>query len=184
MKRIIKCSTLFLLLLFIILPITVKATDENDYKLMLIDDTTKAEKYLVKDKTFVYFDLEKAKNNGEKQSVIDQGLRIESISNFYNKNGNDKSLRAISLTMPVWGNYCGPGISGDNFTKEPIDILDEGCRRHDLCYKGAGIGVNCECNAQLVKYIDDNYHKMKGFLISATALAIKAFFSTFGAYGC
>jgi RHS repeat-associated protein len=36
--------------------------------------------------------------------------------------------------VPKYGNYCGPGRSGDGFIETPIDDLDMCCKQHDQCY--------------------------------------------------
>lgn len=65
--------------------------------------------------------------NNEPQEVIDQGLLLESTSNYFNSDGTALE-KGLKISIPVWGNYCGPGYSGDDFTKEAQDILDEGCK--------------------------------------------------------
>lgn len=143
----------------------------------------KVEKYLVVQGTYVYFDYESAEKNKESAEVIVQGLLTESISNEFNLVKRPK-FKSISISIPVWGNYCGPGYSGENFTQPAQDILDEGCRMHDKCYKwGVSLTQNCECNQALVKYIDQNKSKMTGKM-AKVAWAIKTYFNTIGMIGC
>lgn len=45
-----------------------------------------------------------------------------------------------------YGNWCGPGHPKDvNNAKEPIDILDSVCKKHDMCYVSKG-DLNCGCD--------------------------------------
>lgn len=143
----------------------------------------KVEQYLVVKGTYVYFNYELAEKNKESFEVIEQGLLIESISNEFNGT-NGLQLRSVSISLPIWGNYCGPGYSGEDFTKPAQDILDEGCRRHDKCYKwGLSLTQNCECNRALVQYIDENKSKMTGKM-AKVAWAIRTYFNTIGMIGC
>lgn len=52
--------------------------------------------------------------------------------------------------FPVHGNWCGPGHGGG----EPVDPLDEACKRHDECYADSGY-FDCKCDTQLIDDIDE-----------------------------
>lgn len=143
----------------------------------------KVAKYLVVDGSYVYFNYEKAQENQESIEVVRQGLLLESISNEFH-NIKDPKLKSVYISIPIWGNYCGPGYNGEDFTKESLDILDEGCRQHDKCFKwGLSLTQNCECNKALVDYIDRNKDKMSGKM-AVVAWAIRTYFDTIGMIGC
>lgn len=144
----------------------------------------KVEKYLIVDGTRVYFNYDLAKKENENEEVINLGLGIENFSNLYNDDKfTNKDFRSIKVPLPIWGRDCWPSWSGSGFSKEPIDILDEGCRQHDLCFKGIGYKKNCECNKELVSYIKTNFSYMN---ISQKAVAthILGYFMTAGNLGC
>ncbi len=42
------------------------------------------------------------------------------------------------LSLPVYGNYCGPGHGDPTGNTPPIDAVDAVCREHDLCYAHLG----------------------------------------------
>ena len=94
-----------------------------------------------------------------------------------------RQIETYGLVLPIWGNYCGPGYGTKESTLPPTDILDEGCKAHDNCYKpGGGFRSNCECNQDLIDHIAANSHKMSGNMYW-TAMAIVVYFSTINT-GC
>jgi len=52
-----------------------------------------------------------------------------------------------SFALKIYGNWCGPGHSGE--VGVTLDLLDEQCQEHDLCYVQNGWG-NVECDVELV----------------------------------
>ena len=52
--------------------------------------------------------------------------------------------------IPIYGNWCGPGHGGG----EPIDAVDEVCRRHDQCYDERGY-FDCSCDRDLIARMPD-----------------------------
>lgn len=58
-------------------------------------------------------------------------------------------LQRMFLTIPVYGNWCGPNYGSGT----PIDGLDDCCRQHDLCYDSVGAGYfsrrTCSCDRTL-----------------------------------
>ena len=74
---------------------------------------------------------------------------------FYCAYGHEKIVRA---SVPIYGNYCGPKY-GSGIA---IDILDEGCKRHDECYKKRGYH-KCSCDRELASYIEKNLSKMNAY---------------------
>lgn len=161
--------------------LTVLSTDEQ---IAYIDQETDiAMKYIIQYNDRMYFDFEKAQNDGVSGEALDIGLAIEEISYEYT-NGNfnaQKYLRSISI--PIYGNYCGPGHSGNNFTLPATDLLDWGCMQHDKCYKPWSPGQNCECNRQLAYFIQTNRRWMPNHALPI-ANAIRAYFERVGLIGC
>lgn len=141
------------------------------------------EKYIIVDNDRLYFDYQTAQTNNASQEVIEQGLLLESISsNYAESNKEGYSTRSISL--PIWGNYCGPGYGGKGSKKPAVDILDKGCKRHDECYKWSlKLRKNCKCNKDLVDYIDAHKSQMSGKM-AKVAWAIRTYFNTVGQVGC
>lgn len=57
-----------------------------------------------------------------------------------------KTYHPLENSLGVYGNWCGPNHPKDIDTADaPIDVLDAGCRRHDLCYVEKGL-YSCECD--------------------------------------
>ncbi|WP_242430264.1 hypothetical protein [Finegoldia magna] len=82
------------------------------------------------------------------------------------------------------GNYCGPVYGGKDSDEPVTDVLDEGCRRHDQCYKWSPtLRKNCKCNKDLVDYIDAHKSQMSGTM-AKVAWAIRTYFNTVGQLGC
>jgi hypothetical protein len=56
------------------------------------------------------------------------------------------------ISVPVYGNYCGPNHGDPTFRQEPIDSVDAVCKRHDRCYDPTQNGhyQSCACDAQMV----------------------------------
>ncbi|MFU2164756.1 phospholipase [Streptococcus pluranimalium] len=156
----------------------IAASEVDIYQQYALD----VQSYLVVEQSWVYFNLEQAQEDGLSQEVIDFGMALEQFSQEYNTaQFSNRQLR--NIVWEVHGHYCGPGHDGNNFTASPQDLLDEGCRRHDLCFQGMGFRRNCQCNKELVDYIDRNYHAMPdGAKWKATL--IKSYFATAGQLGC
>jgi hypothetical protein len=53
------------------------------------------------------------------------------------------------LSLPIYGNYCGPGHGDPTGRMPPIDAVDAVCRAHDLCYDNRGY-FNCRCDRNLI----------------------------------
>ncbi|MDO4911528.1 MAG: hypothetical protein Q3972_07270 [Corynebacterium sp.] len=51
------------------------------------------------------------------------------------------------IGIRLWGNWCGPGISGPG---APIDQFDTTCMRHDACYMLRGL-FDCYCDQLLIE---------------------------------
>lgn len=141
------------------------------------------QKYIIVDNDRLYFDYQSAQNNNESPEVIEQGLLLESVSSNYAE-FNTEVYRTRSIGLPIWGNYCGPGYGGKDSDEPVTDVLDEGCRRHDQCYKWSlTLRKNCKCNKDLVDYIDTHKNEMSGTM-AKVAWAIRTYFNTVGQVGC
>lgn len=159
----------------------VQSTDE---RIAYIDEQTNvALQFVVRHGERLYFDFDAAKNAGVSGEALDIGLMIETVSEDYSNKTFVPSTYFRSVSWPVHGNYCGPGHSGNNFTLEPTDLLDWGCREHDRCYKPWSPGQNCDCNRQLVEFIAINRRYMPENILWK-ANAIKSYFERVGLLGC
>ncbi|KGR72808.1 phospholipase A2 family protein [Streptococcus phocae subsp. salmonis] len=163
------------------LNLTVLSSDE---RIAYIDQETKvAMNYTVQHNNRMYFDLEKAQKDGISDEAIDIGLSVEEVSYEYMNGTFTPTNYFRSISLPIYGNYCGLGHSGNNFTQPPIDHLDWGCMQHDRCYKPYSPGQNCECNKQLIYFIQTNRRWMPDSALRI-ANAIRAYFETIGSIGC
>lgn len=52
-------------------------------------------------------------------------------------------------TLPVYGNWCGPGHPRNGSNPSPIDAIDAACRKHDNCYAQKKYFA-CECDNDLL----------------------------------
>ncbi|KWZ72648.1 hypothetical protein HMPREF3198_02008 [Winkia neuii] len=111
-----------------------------------------------------HFDKQKAAAEGASPELLKVGEIIEEYSLAANPNGD-------RLSLPIYGNWCGPGYSGPG---KPIDKLDTACMHHDKCYGKKGY-LNCKCDQQLIDEINRNFSKMKK-KEKAFAVAVKAYF--------
>ncbi|MDX8047026.1 hypothetical protein SH601_13615 [Gracilibacillus sp. S3-1-1] len=99
-------------------------------------------------------------------------------------NDNDQSISdkvavTAKLTLPVWGNWCGPG-HGEGSTK---DLLDKACMYHDKDYAEHGY-FDCKSDALLILRIQIYYDRM-GFTEKAMARAVQGYFTAqMTANGC
>lgn len=74
--------------------------------------------------------------------------------------GSKDSIAAVNakvVAFPVYGNWCGPGYGSGT----PIDLLDKGCKNHDMCYSNVGYH-KCSCDKTFLNYVKNNYAKMTG----------------------
>ncbi|MCS4487506.1 hypothetical protein [Streptococcus sciuri] len=184
MKKFLLKLVICLVTLFSVSSITLVSQAEEN---IVYDEAevvgNKVIKYINLYNNRVYFDYDKAKLAGESEEVLEQGLLLELVSNEFSQR-TVESPEVRSFAFAVWGNYCGPGYDGDKFTKPAQDILDAGCQAHDKCFKwGWSWTQNCECNKQLVDYIDAHKSEMTGNM-AKTAWAIRTYFNTIGSWGC
>lgn len=57
--------------------------------------------------------------------------------------------RTVTGTLPVYGNWCGPGHPRNGGNPLPIDAVDGACRKHDNCYAQKKYFA-CECDNDLL----------------------------------
>ena len=62
---------------------------------------------------------------------------------------NDR-IAPQQLSLPVYGNYCGPGHGDPTEQTPPIDAVDAVCREHNRCYRLLG-GFDYRCDRALVR---------------------------------
>ncbi|HIF1615888.1 TPA: phospholipase [Enterococcus faecium] len=173
---------LFVYLFFLIINVAASDGENLSYsEIEKIGDEVK--EYIIVDNGMLYFYYQNAQNNNESPEVIEQGLLLESISSNY-AGFNTEGYSTRSIGLPIWGNYCGPGYGGKDSDEPVTDVLDEGCRRHDQCYKWSlTLRKNCKCNKDLVDYIDAHKSEMSGTM-AKVAWAIRTYFNTVGQIGC
>ncbi|SOC45109.1 hypothetical protein [Salinicoccus kekensis] len=116
----------------------------------------------------IKFDVEEAKDDGQSEFIIGTGQKINQVNQAYNKKPGEVTVMALSL--PVWGNWCGPGHGGGG-TK---DVLDNICKQHDLDYRDYGY-FDCGSDKRLMSRIIAQTYKMK-FLEKQMAYAVFAYF--------
>lgn len=131
-------------------------TGVNDLDTM----TSGIERHLTDGPNGKYFDKEAAQAAGENQFVIEAGENFNMIMEQNHEgqsrgDGEDGAMQK-ELSVPIWGNWCGPGHSGP---EPPVDTLDTLCMCHDKCYAARGY-FNCYCDAQLKAEIDRFAHRM------------------------
>ncbi len=75
-----------------------------------------------------------------------------------NKSPIEQATNSTASGFSVYGNWCGPGHPADiNNASDPIDLLDQQCKTHDLCYVDKG-DLDCSCDRAMVKEIDKTQH--------------------------
>ncbi|TDM02423.1 hypothetical protein [Macrococcus carouselicus] len=133
------------------------------------------------DDTGVHFDMDAAIKANASADVLAVGEEINYISQN-NKNlentiaeqnatSNTSTVQNRSISLPIWGNWCGPGHGGGT----PKDKLDSLCKSHDLCYGKKGYFA-CSCDKNLINGINRYFGSMK-IKERIAALAVKTYFS-------
>lgn len=122
--------------------------------------------YIVNDGHRTYFDSERAIADGASEELIKVGDFINLYSFAMQSDKNDR------ISLPLWGNWCGPGHSGP---RAPQDLLDTACMHHDKCYGNKGY-FNCACDQALIDEINRNYSHMKT-AEKIAARAVQAYFT-------
>ncbi|KGP71050.1 hypothetical protein [Pontibacillus yanchengensis] len=115
----------------------------------------------------VSFDVEKAVQDGQSDFVIESGEYINRLDQDYNPEG----FTTMGLSLPVWGNWCGPGHGGGT----PKDDLDRACMYHDKDYAKYGY-FDCDSDFRLIARIGVYYDDM-GFIEKRVATAVASYFT-------
>lgn len=116
----------------------------------------------------VHFDVNKARDDNVANDIVRIGELVNLYSTAVETGVVPKEAKVNGI--PIWGNWCGPGYGHG----EPVDVLDEGCRRHDNCYNHKT--KNCACNRTLIQYIDQYVSRMS-YSEYLMAVAISAYFT-------
>lgn len=189
-KKTLKNLLLMFCILVLLLPGDVLAMGQSKKNNELKEADKQLEiikQYLTYDgeeKNIVIFDYNAAIEKNESEEIIELGKALQEVSIVYSMEEETYSNELVKkVVIPVWGNYCGPGWGTKDSTKPTTDILDQGCKAHDNCYKGSGYKKNCKCNKNLINHIDRNYNYMTGSM-KTTAFAIRSYFKMFGLIGC
>lgn len=117
-----------------------------------------------------YFDADRAEADGASEYLLAAGDAF----NRFAAGQVGKSDPTLRLSMPGYGNWCGPGHSGPG---APVDTIDSLCQKHDQCYAARGYSA-CSCDRELLQGIRDNRGNFHGFGENAMALAIAAWFNS------
>ncbi len=105
------------------------------------------------------------KLNENTSEVIDNFSEIKNpeILDLESEKNSPQEIEKPSLTqrvMPVYGNWCGANHPKDmSLADEPIDLLDQACKKHDFCYENEGY-LSCACdndiNQELIQGLNEN----------------------------
>ena len=150
MKKMISSFTLLVLLFIFLCPSQALANvvelSELDRKI----EITQQYLYYSEDGRLC-FDEEAATANDEDLEIILFGQDLEEFAlKYYNYYKAQEMGVAPAVSIPVYGNYCGPEYGSGM----PIDVLDDQCRKHDECYGGTNAleGYHsCYCDRTLVR---------------------------------
>jgi hypothetical protein len=73
---------------------------------------------------------------------------ISELANILGSPDNQISPHQVSL--PVYGNYCGPGHDDPTGKTPPVDAVDAVCREHNRCYRLLG-AFDSRCDRNLIE---------------------------------
>lgn len=114
------------------------------------------------------FDITRARREGASADAL---AVLQQANSFTQPNNTTETTVSAAASIPVYGNWCGPGHSGPG---APIDDLDTACMHHDQCYSARGY-FNETCDRELIAEIRAHYSSM-GFKEKVFATAILAVF--------
>lgn len=141
-------------------------------------------RYITIDGERVFFDYNQASHDNVSPSVLRMGVDLEELSIGFSEGKMTSQELTRGYLNQVYGNYCGPWHSGNNFTLPPVDLLDWACMEHDKCYNwGLTLKKNCQCNHRLVVLLKTNRRWMTGVALEKSRL-IQWYFETFGLTLC
>lgn len=150
-KRFLKYANLILIIILLMPSKTIaNVINENEN---MDDEQLIISNYLVDNGDSIKFDLEAAIEDNVDEHIINSGR-------IFNKLIGSRSNEIVGLkgkTIPIWGNCCGPSYGSG----QPIDKLDYGCIKHDICYVEK-VYHKCYCDDEFLKYIINNKNGMTG----------------------
>lgn len=160
-KMIKRLAYLFLSIVFLLPSGTIANAFSENIKYKMDEEQKIIQSYIVDDGNFIRFDMEKALEDNVDEDIITAGDIFNTLASAeyeYYINDVEAQTRSKEPTpIPIWGNWCGPGYGSG----EPIDLLDYGCRDHDVCYKEVGYH-KCSCDDDFLKFIINNKRRMTG----------------------
>lgn len=165
MKNSFKKIVLVVFCVLFVTPINLFASSLSEHEFE--KDYKQAQKYIKiiesNGSSFLFFDEENAIKNEESDDILEIGRDLVGISincNIDKKNQNSSNsnytLKGYRFGVKIWGNYCGPGISGMDFSQAPKDSLDRACMAHDKCYGKYGY-FKCSCDNTLIATINNSW---------------------------
>ena len=127
---------------------TKKNTDKDAKKVNLVNKEKAVDpKLTANNKTVV--DTKKYKTKEEISKLSTAQLLKDII-----KNRDGKGITQLH------GNYCGPGHGDIKNGPPPVDLLDLGCKIHDIGYDQKGY-FNRDVNNRFIEFVNKNASKMK-----------------------
>lgn len=84
---------------------------------------------------------------------------------------------AAAQSLPVYGNYCGPGHTDPTGCAPAVDEVDAVCCRHDQCYAEHGY-KHCKCDCDLVTAMPGAIANSPSVEAKLKGTAIMAFFQS------
>ncbi|WP_051427516.1 hypothetical protein [Arthrobacter sp. H20] len=116
-----------------------------------------------------YFDTDAAHAANADTATLEMGTIINQLA-ASQQPASDGQI-SIQASLPIWGNWCGPGHGGG----VAVDVLDSICRTHDRCYGSRGYFA-CSCDRAIVRDIRANAYRMKT-QERAVAAAVSTYFT-------
>ncbi|MHA7142646.1 hypothetical protein ACX80T_14035 [Arthrobacter sp. Sr33] len=79
-----------------------------------------------------HFDTDAAQAANADPATLEMGTIINQLG--ASQQSAPEGQLSIQASVPIWGNWCGPGHGGG----VAVDVLDSICRTHDRCYGSRG----------------------------------------------
>ena len=127
---------------------TKKNTDKNAEKVNLVNKEKAVDPKLTANNETVV-DTKKYKTKEEISKLSNSQLIKDIIKN---REGKD--------ITHLHGHYCGPGYGDIKNGPPPVDLLDLGCKIHDIGYDQKGY-FNRDVNNRFIEFVNKNASKMK-----------------------
>lgn len=116
-----------------------------------------------------YFDTDAATAANADPTILEMGTVINQLA--ASQQPAPEGQMSTRASLPIWGNWCGPGHGGGI----AVDVLDSICRTHDRCYGSRGYFA-CSCDRAIVRDIRANAYRMKT-QERAVAAAVSTYFT-------